>query len=303
MAKSRVEKQVLEERVTIGGATLYTWTQGEGVPLVLLHGGPGGYDELEPVAGMIDDLARVHRFDQRAAGRSTGGPPFTVDRWLQDLEGLRAHWGHERWVVAGHSFGAAIALAYAMAHPERTLALVYMSCLPAGDPAAHEAYRANRLARIPEARRERWAELRRRRQEGAGDPRVSDELLAIGLRAEFADPVLAERCVPRMLADERKVNWEVNEKLGADFELHCEDPEFLVRVQAFDRPALIMHGQQDLRPTWAVEALARKLPDAVCVELPGGHFPWLEAPEPLRLTLREFLSGILAVGDKGGERS
>jgi proline iminopeptidase len=289
---SHPEAQSLQERVAVDDAVLCTWTQGEGVPVVLLHGGPGGYDELGPVASMIDDLALVHRFDQRASGYSTGGPPFTVDRWLQDIEGLRTHWGHERWVAAGHSFGAAIALAYAVAHPARTLALVYMSCLPAGDAAAHEAYKANRLARVPEAFRERYAELRRLRKEGPDDPRVAAELSAIGLRAEFGDPALAERYVPGMLAGGRRTNREVNRELGADFSRYCEDPVFRARVRAFDRPALILHGERDLRPARATQELARQLSGAAYVELPGGHFPWFEAPEQLALSLRGFLAGL-----------
>jgi proline iminopeptidase len=279
------------ERITIDGAVLSAWTQGKGVPVVLLHGGPGGYDELEPVASMISDLAQVHRFDQRACGHSTGGPPFTVSRWLRDIEALRAHWGHERWVVAGHSFGAAIALAYAVANPEHTLALMYISCLPTGDPRAQAAYMANRLARIPPALRERFADLRRLQEEGADDPRIAAELRAMGLRAEFSDPAVAERFVPRMLAEERTINHEVNRKLGEDFARHCEEPAFRLRLEAFDRPALILHGKQDVRPAWAAKKLALTLKGAYA-ELLGGHFPWYEAPEQLTPILREFLCGL-----------
>jgi proline iminopeptidase len=282
----------LIERIGIDEAALSAWTQGKGVPVLLLHGGPGGYDDLEPVASMISDLAHVHRFDQRACGHSTGGPPFTVSRWLRDIEALRAHWGHKRWVVAGHSFGAAIALAYAVAHPEHTLALVYMSCLPTGDPTAHAAYVANRLARIPPALRERFADLRRLREEEANAPRVAAELHAMGLRAEFCDPTLAERFVPRMLAEERTINRKVNRELGAEFARHCEEPTFRLSLQAFDRPGLIVHGKQDVRPAWAAKKLARTLKGAAYAELPGGHFPWYEASEQLRVILREFLSGL-----------
>jgi proline iminopeptidase len=280
------------ECISIDGAVLCSWTQGRGVPVVLFHGGPGGYDELEPVASMISDVAQVHRFDQRACGHSTGEPPFTVSRWLRDIEALRAHWGHKRWLVAGHSFGAALALAYAVAHPEHTLALVYMSCLPTGDPTAHAAYIANRHARIPPALRERFAHLRRLQEEGADDPRAAAELYAMGLRAEFSDPTVAEQFVPRMLAEERTINRDVNRKLGADFARHCEEPAFRVRLEAFARPALIVHGKQDLRPAWVAKQLARRLKGSSYAEVIGGHFPWCEAPEQLRPILRAFLCGL-----------
>src|SRR6476661_6637915 len=76
---------------------------------------------------MLDDRATVYRYDQRACGRSSGGPPYTLDAAVADLEALRRHWGHERWVVFGHSWGATLGLAYALAHPDHSRALIYMS--------------------------------------------------------------------------------------------------------------------------------------------------------------------------------
>lgn len=58
------------------GASLRTWTHDtaclvDAPPVVLLHGGPGLLDYLSPVAEMIADLRRVHRYDQRGVGGST----------------------------------------------------------------------------------------------------------------------------------------------------------------------------------------------------------------------------------------
>lgn len=80
------------------------------LPVVLLHGGPGLWDYLEPVAAMLDDLTLVHRFDQRGCGRSGPSDDQRLDRFVTDIDELRAHWGYERWLVAGHSFGATLAL-------------------------------------------------------------------------------------------------------------------------------------------------------------------------------------------------
>jgi pimeloyl-ACP methyl ester carboxylesterase len=126
-----VERSAREEYVESDGACIWTATQGQGEALVLLHGGPGGSDQLQPVADMVDDLAQVHRYEQRGCGRSTGGPAYTVERWLDDLEQLRIHWKHPWWIVFGHSFGAELALAYAASFSSRARAIIYMSCLPA----------------------------------------------------------------------------------------------------------------------------------------------------------------------------
>jgi proline iminopeptidase len=107
-------------------ARLWTARTGEGQPLVLCHGGPGRCDNLAPVSALVEDVATVYRFDRRACGRS-GGSPGTLARSVADLEGLRRHWGHERWIVGGHSRGASLALAYALAHPARVTGLVLLS--------------------------------------------------------------------------------------------------------------------------------------------------------------------------------
>ncbi|HEY7907477.1 MAG TPA: alpha/beta fold hydrolase, partial [Thermomicrobiales bacterium] len=107
---------VVQEDVEVRNATLWTAHQGSGPPLVFCQGGPGLWDYLAPVAAMVDDLVTVYRYDQRACGRSSGGPPHDVATAIADLEALRAHWGLTEWIVAGHSWGASLALLYCLAH-------------------------------------------------------------------------------------------------------------------------------------------------------------------------------------------
>jgi proline iminopeptidase len=119
--------EVREQRVDAGGVVLWTAVSGSGAPLVLAPGGPGCCDYLAPVAKMLDDLAEVVRFDPRGCGRSDAAPPYTVASAVADLDGLRAALGHAQWIVGGHSWGANLGLAYALAHPERTRALLYVA--------------------------------------------------------------------------------------------------------------------------------------------------------------------------------
>ena len=75
------------------------------------------------------DPARFHAFlfDQRGAGRSH---PYlsleanTTQHLIADIEAIRAHFGIERWLVVGGSWGSTLAIAYAEAHPERVTGLV-----------------------------------------------------------------------------------------------------------------------------------------------------------------------------------
>ena len=134
------------EYVSVPGAQLWTVRQGSGPPIVLCHGGPGGWDDMEPVAAMVEDLVTAYRYDQRACGRSSGGPPFDVATAVADLDALRRHWNISRWVVAGESWGAELALYYSVAHPSHVTALIYMAGAGwiADDPTAWQAeFKAN----------------------------------------------------------------------------------------------------------------------------------------------------------------
>lgn len=117
--------------VTLDAVSLWTSTQGHGEreeqSVMLCNGGPGYGDYLAPVAAMIDDLARVHRWEQRGCGRSAAVPPYDHATCLADLEALRVHFGYERWIIGGHSWGADLALDYATVYPHRVLALIYLA--------------------------------------------------------------------------------------------------------------------------------------------------------------------------------
>ncbi len=98
-----------------------------GVPIVFLHGGPGG--ALSPNHRRFFDPAhyRVVLLCQRGSGRSTpSGELRENTTWdlVQDLETLRETLGIRKWIVFGGSWGSTLALAYAVTHPERVLGLI-----------------------------------------------------------------------------------------------------------------------------------------------------------------------------------
>ncbi len=111
------------------GHTLYVESNGRvgGIAAVYLHGGPGS--GCQPDHRRLFDPERFHAvlFDQRGAGRSTpkgSREANTTQHLVADLERIRAHFGFDKWMVVGGSWGATLALAYAQAHPERVTGLV-----------------------------------------------------------------------------------------------------------------------------------------------------------------------------------
>jgi proline iminopeptidase len=98
-----------------------------GVPVVVLHGGPGGGINADMRRFFQQESYDVLLFDQRGCGGS--GPvgelqANTTWHLVEDLEALRQMCGHERWLLFGGSWGSTLALAYAQTHPERCLGLL-----------------------------------------------------------------------------------------------------------------------------------------------------------------------------------
>ena len=111
------------------GHTLYIEQCGNprGLPVVFLHGGPGG--GLEAYHRRFFDPAIYHivLFDQRGCGKSTPHAELKANTtWhlVEDIETIRKHLNIDHWLVFGGSWGSTLALAYAETHPDRVLGLV-----------------------------------------------------------------------------------------------------------------------------------------------------------------------------------
>jgi proline iminopeptidase len=99
----------------------------DGIPVVVLHGGPGGGLSAAMRRFFDPSRWRVALFDQRGAGRSTPHASLhanTTAHLVADIERLREHLGVDRWALFGGSWGSTLALAYAQAHPDRALGLI-----------------------------------------------------------------------------------------------------------------------------------------------------------------------------------
>ncbi|TQS33991.1 hypothetical protein Golomagni_05645 [Golovinomyces magnicellulatus] len=98
-----------------------------GIPVVYLHGGPGGGIEDNDRRYFDPSHYRIILFDQRGAGRSTPHASLednTTWSLVEDVEALRELLHVDRWIIFGGSWGSTLSLAYAEKYPNRCLGLI-----------------------------------------------------------------------------------------------------------------------------------------------------------------------------------
>ena len=269
--------------VTEDGCRLWTTDVGGGEPLVLCHGGPGLWDMFGDLAEALASRVWVIRWDQRGCGRSERRGPYSLTRTVRDLDAVREHYGLDRVAVLGHSWGATLALRYALEHPDRVSKLVYVSGTGLGRE-WHPHYERNLAARLGNDRA-RLTQLRGR------------ERAVLQWTADFADPSKAAGYAARMADPWFEINYECNAAMKAE---EGDEVRLVAACRGLNVPTLIVDGALDIRPRWAVDSLQQALPSATRVVLGNaGHVPWLEAPDEFSSALLTFLLSSRSVGRRG----
>ena len=111
----------------VGGNIWYKLSgKGDGIPVILLHGGPGFNSfYLKPFEALGDERVVV-RYDQLGGGKSDGmtdTATMTIPHFVAELEALRAHLRFDKVHIVGHSWGTMLAMEYYRAHPTHVASL------------------------------------------------------------------------------------------------------------------------------------------------------------------------------------
>ncbi|MEU8319679.1 alpha/beta hydrolase [Nonomuraea sp. NPDC048881] len=267
------------------GAQLRTWTAGpassQRFPVVMVHGGPGVPDYLAPVAGIIDDLCLVHRYDQRGTGGSCWEGEHTIARHVDDLALLLDAWGHDQAVLVGHSFGTNMASYFLLVHPERVAGLIQIAG-PFLDP-WREADQAAQRARRTDEQQTRLDDL------DATESRTDAEeieYLTLSWLTDHADRTRAWDWALASARTLRPINYAMNAQLNAakkadPLEAHVDELR-----ERLPPGAVIIGGAGDSRPADALRRLGTRLSCETIIIPNAGHHPWLDAPDQFGVALR-----------------
>jgi proline iminopeptidase len=117
--------------VDANGLMIYYMTVGRGDPLLIVHGGPGAsHDYFLPY---LLPLARTHKLifiDERGSGRSQkleDPAGYTIENMVEDVEAVRVALGLGKVTLLGHSYGGALAQAYALKYQKNLSHLILAS--------------------------------------------------------------------------------------------------------------------------------------------------------------------------------
>lgn len=119
--------------INIGDCKLYVEIEGEGIPLVLINGGPGGTHHcFHPWLSEAKDNFKLIYYDQRGCGQSDyePGDGYSFEQAVNDLEELRKALKIEKWILLGHSYGGAISQYYTIKYPEKVLGQILVGSVP-----------------------------------------------------------------------------------------------------------------------------------------------------------------------------
>jgi proline iminopeptidase len=278
---------------TDDGASLWTVVDGEGPAVLLCHGGPGLWDYLGGLSGHLRDELRVHRWDQRGCGRSGPAPDHGLERAVHDVQELHTILDvGEKWVVIGHSWGAYLALLTAVAHPETTAALVYIS--GNGTPDCWRVHgraiaAARSAERMTEDDQHRLAVLRERRDR-TWEEEV--ELRRLTFMTDFVALSPPPRELEEMATTPLDISSSVNRALSRA-ELH-PSAQLLDACGECEVPALLLHGSHDPRPDVGAAELSEHLPGARLERIEhAGHLPWVEQPDVTTRLIKDFIASSL----------
>lgn len=286
-----------ESRIQVGRASLYAREIGAGPATLVLHGGPDfdhGY--LLPDLDQLADSFRLIYYDQRGRGSSADDVrpgDVTLASDLEDLEKVRQHFQLDQAVLLGHSWGALLALEYALRRPSRVSRLILMNPAPvsANDLAAFRKAYAEGLG--PDFERQKAMVAATAYQ--SGDPAAVAARYRLHFKNAFARGEDYERLMVAMQsafasqgsAGILKARAAEDRLMRDTWQLPGYD--LLPKLRSLNIPTLVIAGDHDFIPPEVAANIARAISGARLTTLANcGHFAYLECPGAVRGALNDF---------------
>lgn len=260
-----------DDEITIGDRRLHYLIEGDGAPILWIHGFPLGGEiyqhqlSIEGVRHVVPDLPGFGRSDPYDLPEET-----TIHQYTSDLLGLLDALKIDKAVMAGLSMGGYVAFDLVRVAASRLLGLILIDTKEAADD---DSGREARMASIESIRRK-------------------------GRTVEFVDEML-----PKLLSESSKNDPELVETLRSLMasasvtavvsaqQAMATRPDSTSLLPEIPCPTLVVAGREDvITPPEITERMCAAIPNAEMQLIEGaGHLPPMERPIEFNAVVREFL--------------
>ncbi len=287
-----------ERMITLAsGHRLWSHTVGAGLglPLLLLHGGPGaGHDYLEPLEGLGADRPVIF-YDQLGCGKSDKPDRralWTIERFADEVDEVRAALGLERCHILGQSWGGWLAVEYMLRRPAGVASVILASTSASIPQFRAECERL--IGEMPEPHRSALVQLGAR-----GEFEHPDYEVAAGdfYRRHVCRLPEWPDCLMRTV-DNLHGN-QVYETINGPNEFtvigNLRYWDRVAELPRIDVPTLITCGRHDELGPVCSATLQQGIPDARTVIFEdSAHCAHIEEAARYLASVREFLAGVEA---------
>lgn len=285
------QEQFKTDTIQINGTRLFVKTIGKGEPLLFVHGGPGlSHDYFLPHVLPLSDQFTLIFYDQRATGKSdinVDTSEMSVDHFIEDIEGLRKHFGIKKLNLVGHSWGGFLTALYAIKYHKKVNSLVFWDSSPLSSH-LRNVMLENQKAILTKEDVTANLQIMRSEEFKKGDPEQIKRLY----KAIFKPSVFVQRLVYKLnfYFDQ---NYSRTQYLLGFLYPSMVKYDYYPKLKKIKAPALIFQGANDPMPIESAEAIKENLKNSELIIIKDcGHFPFLEKPQEVFTKMRNFYQKI-----------
>ena len=289
--------------VDANGVMIYYTMMGRGEPLLILHGGPGAsHDYFLPY---LLPLARHHKvifIDERGSGKSQkleDRAAYTVENMVEDVEGVRQGLGLGKISLLGHSYGGALAQAYALKY-QRNLSHLILASTWSSSAALNEVFVRMKRNMAPELR-ERIDRLEAQGLFKGKDyekNRYSNEYMIAAWGEGYFPYVYHNRPDPNYDPTALGNAWDLYREMWGEhgefiIDGNLKSVEYTDRLVGIKVPTLMVVGEHDECEPALSQAMHEKIAGSKMVVLPNaGHMTFVDQTGMFVKAVDGFLGSI-----------
>ena len=270
----------------INGTNLYLRIEGQGVPLLIIHGGPGlNHSYFTPYLDELATSFTLIYYDQRSSGRSAIPSPDSISLkfFVKDIEAIREMIQAEKINILAHSWGSIPATQYCLTHP------YHVSKLILSNPAPLSKEYDIEMAQFVASHMSKDDSLRRAQIISSRDFSVQNmtTLMKINFRSSAYSKENIDKLNINLPPDLDIANKALYTGLANDLASY----NLYDLVKGLNFPVLIIEGKYDGIPAKSIARLSEIIPGSRRVVFKkSGHFPFLEETGRYTQVVRSFMT-------------